>query len=88
MPGVCLGMQLLFRGSEEGDIPGLGWIDGDVVRFQLDPADRSVRVPHMGWNYVAPEDGPALLAGFEQLPRFYFAHSKHVRCDRPEDVAG
>jgi len=86
--GVCLGMQLLFRGSEEGDIPGLGWIDGEVVKFQLDAADRSVRVPHMGWNYVAAENGAALLAGFEQTPRFYFAHSYHVRCDDPDDVAG
>lgn len=86
--GVCLGMQLLFRGSEEGDLPGLGWIGGDVVKFQLDAADRSVRVPHMGWNYVASTNGAALLAGFEQTPRFYFAHSYHVQCDDPKDVAG
>ncbi len=86
--GVCLGMQLLFRGSEEGDIPGLGWINGDVVRFRLDSADRSVRIPHMGWNYASATNGAALLAGFEQSPRFYFAHSYHVECDDPADVAG
>jgi glutamine amidotransferase len=86
--GVCLGMQLLFRRSEEGDIPGLGWIGGDVVRFRLERADRSVRVPHMGWNYASAANGSALLAGFDQLPRFYFAHSYHVECDDPADVAG
>ena len=86
--GVCLGMQLLFRRSEEGGIPGLGWIDGDVIRFRLDRADRSVRVPHMGWNYAAATDGSRLLHGFETTPRFYFAHSFHVECADPGDVAG
>ena len=86
--GVCLGMQLLFRGSEEGEIPGLGWIAGDVVRFRLDPADRTLRVPHMGWNWAEPADGSTLLAGFEATPRFYFAHTYHVQCDDPADAAG
>lgn len=86
--GVCLGMQLLFRRSDEGDIPGLGWIEGDVVRFRLDPADRSVRVPHMGWNYASATDGARLLSGFDATPRFYFAHSYHVECADPDDVAG
>ncbi|MEP7081445.1 MAG: imidazole glycerol phosphate synthase subunit HisH [Chloroflexota bacterium] len=86
--GVCLGMQLLFRGSEEGDIAGLGWLGGQAVRFRLDGTDRSLRVPHMGWNYASPTNGSALLAGFEQTPRFYFAHSYHVECDDPADVAG
>ena len=86
--GVCLGMQLLFRGSEEGNIPGLGWIPGQAVRFRVDRADRSVRIPHMGWNYASTVDGAVLLAGFEQTPRFYFAHSYHVECDDTADVAG
>ena len=86
--GVCLGMQLLFGGSEEGDIPGLGWLGGQNVKFRLDGSDRSLRIPHMGWNYAAPANGSALLADFEQTPRFYFAHSYHVECDDPADVAG
>jgi len=49
--GICLGMQLLMRSSEEGKLPGLGWIDGSVRRF---PAAGTLKVPHMGWNAVVP----------------------------------
>lgn len=86
--GVCLGMQLLFEGSEEGALPGLGWIGGRAVRFRLDGSDRTLRVPHMGWNYVEPAGQGGLLGGFEETPRFYFAHSYHVECDDVTDVAG
>lgn len=86
--GVCLGMQLLFDDSEEGDLPGLGWIPGRVVKFTLDGADRSLRIPHMGWNWVEPANDGALLEGFDETPRFYFAHSYHVDPARADDVAG
>ena len=79
--GICLGMQLLARGSEEGTLPGLGWIDADVTR--LTPGD--LPVPHMGWNHVDPVRPTALLRS-EPAPRFYFVHSYRMVCDRDDDV--
>ncbi|HBC07621.1 MAG TPA: imidazole glycerol phosphate synthase subunit HisH [Rhodospirillaceae bacterium] len=85
--GICLGAQMLGRRSEEGSLPGLGWIDMDVVRF---PRDAGIKIPHMGWNTVAPTMPGGrihpLFAGGEDTPRFYFVHSFHFECDRPEDV--
>lgn len=82
--GICLGMQLLARGSEEGTRPGLGLIPADVVR--LDPGSERARIPHMGWNLVVPHrDNPLLPAGGEEQ-RFYFTHSYRLRCDRAEQV--
>lgn len=84
--GICLGMQLLARRSEEGSEPGLGWIAADVVRFPDRGAE--LPVPHMGWNEVTPVD-EVLFSG---LPpgdsRFYFVHSFYIRCDDERDVAG
>ena len=82
--GICLGMQILSRGSEEGRLPGLGWIDADTVRFR--PEGSGLRVPHMGWNEVQVRGPGGILAGYEGDPRFYFVHSYHVRCDHPEEV--
>lgn len=73
--GICVGMQLLHRRSEEGVLPGLGWLDADVVRFHF--SDPTLRIPHMGWNAVESKDCP-LLKGMEQEARFYFAHSFHT----------
>jgi glutamine amidotransferase len=86
--GVCLGMQLLFERSEEGSLPGLGWISGRVMKFALNGADRTLRIPHMGWNWVERANDAALFAGFEETPRFYFAHSYHVEPADVADVAG
>ncbi len=83
--GICLGMQLMARLSDEGErIPGLGWFDGTVTR--LEPEDRTLRVPQIGWNdtgYVA--DSP-LFSGLPERPDFYYVHSYAVRCDRPDQV--
>jgi glutamine amidotransferase len=85
--GVCLGMQLLGRGSEEGDgEPGLGWIAADTVRFRLAP-ELDLKVPHVGWSPVRPVQDNPLFALSEDVPRFYFVHSYHMRCDEPQDVA-
>ncbi len=80
--GICLGMQLLCRGSEEGDEPGLGWIDAEVTRFRF-PSDSKLKVPHMGWNAVAAQGTHPLLAGFDDDTAFYFVHSYRVpaTCD-------
>ena len=88
--GICLGMQLLARRSEEGELPGLGWIGGDVIRFLQNAGDAAPRlkIPHMGWNEVTPRPESPLFKGLEIEPRFYFVHSYHFVCDSPDDVAG
>lgn len=74
--GVCLGMQLLTCGSEEGSLPGLGWIAGAAYRF---PKAAGLKVPHMGWNVVAPISTNPLTADVGEDARFYFVHSYYVR---------
>ncbi len=84
--GICLGMQLLTKSSEEGAEPGLGWIDATTMRFRF-PPQSGLKIPHMGWNHVtAPRPNP-LIRGDERR-RFYFVHGYYVECSRPEDVIG
>jgi glutamine amidotransferase len=87
--GICLGMQLLARRSEEGKLPGLGWIEADVIRFQVDAPTASPRlkVPHMGWNVIHPTPNARLFESANGETRFYFVHSYRVVCDHSEDVA-
>ena len=85
--GICLGMQLLSRGSEEGGEPGLAWLDATTERIRVEQAATPLRVPHMGWNEVTPRNGSPLLNTLGATPRFYFAHSYHVVCREPSDVA-
>jgi len=87
--GICLGMQLLTRGSEEGDLPGLGWIPANTLRFKLGGPDQPARkVPHMGWNEIKVLRSGGILQEPEAgtLSRFYFVHSFHVVCDEEEHV--
>ena len=86
--GLCLGMHLMTRGSEEGQLPGLGWMEADTRRFRFDASRRDLKVPHMGWNAVHSRGDSLLLQGFEGPPRFYFAHSYYVACDSADDVLG
>jgi imidazole glycerol-phosphate synthase subunit HisH len=86
--GICLGAQLITRGSEEGRLPGLGWIAADTVRFSRAAGNGNLKIPHMGWNYVDPASDDALLRDLPPQPRFYFVHSYHLRCDRDSDVIG
>jgi imidazole glycerol-phosphate synthase subunit HisH len=85
--GVCLGMQLFSKGSEEGDRPGLGWIDAETVRFALPEADAGLRLPHMGWNSITVERSTPLLEDLPDEKRFYFVHTYHVRCQNPDTAA-
>jgi len=79
--GICLGMQLLTRSSEEGKLPGLGWIPGETKRF---PAIDGLKVPHMGWNLVRPVTKSLLTSNLPEQSRFYFVHSYYVRVDDPK----
>jgi imidazole glycerol-phosphate synthase subunit HisH len=88
--GICLGMQMLFNNSEEGDLPGLGWINGSVKKFKFtnDVDQKKLKVPHMGWNLVKPRMHQSLFKELEQEARFYFVHSYYVSCNRAEDILG
>ena len=76
--GICLGMQLLTRDSEEGELPGFGWIPAQAKRF---PAQPGLKVPHMGWNLVTPNTPSELTQDLPDDSRFYFVHSYCVKVD-------
>jgi glutamine amidotransferase len=82
--GICLGMQLMTRGSEEGRLPGLGWIQAITRRFDR-VSDPTLKVPHMGWNVARPAKESVLLQECPEEPRFYFTHSYYVACENPQD---
>jgi imidazole glycerol-phosphate synthase subunit HisH len=84
--GICLGMQLFTRSSEEGNLPGLGWLDATTVRFRANPSADALKIPHMGWNQIATRKSSPLLEGMYEDPMFYFVHSYHVLCADPSDV--
>ncbi len=81
--GICIGLQMLFEHSAEGDVPGLGILHGSVVRFAANLRDEQgnkLKVPHMGWNQVHQEvDAHPLWQGIAQDARFYFVHSYYVQ---------
>jgi glutamine amidotransferase len=83
--GICLGMQLLSRRSEEGKLPGLGWINAETVRFRFAAADTEPKIPHMGWNLIFPVRSDPLLTEIEEEARFYFVHSYHLICSDQKD---
>ncbi|TSA17781.1 MAG: imidazole glycerol phosphate synthase subunit HisH [Betaproteobacteria bacterium] len=90
--GICIGLQMLFERSEEGDTPGLGVLPGSVKRFpppemQAAPGGR-LKVPHMGWNEVMQAEPHPLWRGIADANRFYFVHSFYVEAGTPELVAG
>lgn len=84
--GVCLGMQLLGKRSEEGHLDGLGWIDAETIRFKFDNNQEDLKIPHMGWNTVNVCQRHPLFYGLGLDNRFYFVHSYHVACSNPKNV--
>jgi len=86
--GICLGMQLLFESSEEGNLNGFGWLKGNVKRFNFSEITppRSYKVPHMGWNLVNIVDHNNLYAGLEKKARFYFVHTFYADCMDSSDI--
>lgn len=76
--GVCVGMQLLFERSEEGELAGLGWIKGTIVKFDQTKLSGNQKVPHMGWSDTKLLKPSKLIEGMEE-PRFYFVHSYHAQ---------
>jgi glutamine amidotransferase len=82
--GICLGMQLMTRRSEEGVLPGLGWLDAETIRFRDLPSE--LKIPHMGWDYIQLRKPSALFPDTTLDPRFYFVHSYYVSCNKSVDV--
>lgn len=77
--GICLGMQMLGRSSEEGTSPGLGWLDMETVHFDMSRAESPEKVPHMGWSAIQQGDRQSLFDAGESRS-YYFSHSYHPRC--------
>lgn len=82
--GICLGMQLLGKGSEEGWEEGLGWLDFKSVRFNFENAEKNLKVPHMGWNNLTVRRSSPLLSNTTETARYYFVHSYHALVDAPK----
>lgn len=84
--GICLGMQLLGKESEEGRKRGLGLIDFSSVRFKPDK-DYTIKIPHMGWDYVKiKKEGDPLVKNLEESARFYFIHSYYAVCEETQNI--
>ena len=81
--GICLGVQILGKGSEEGNEPGLGWVDMVCKRL---PETPGIRIPHMGWNRIALQRECALFPDLQPDTRYYFVHSYYMSCAKTEDV--
>ncbi len=81
--GICVGMQMMAKRSEEGVAEGLGWFDAEVIKFK----DESLLVPEMGWNSVEHNDN-VIFNGLIGHPRFYFLHSYYLKCNNVNDVIG
>ncbi len=84
--GICLGMHLFCKTSEEGNQKGFGFFDAEVIKFKFDNNTKQLLVPHMGWNSVRIKKKNKLLIEPNYNYRFYFVHSYHVKCSRDADV--
>jgi glutamine amidotransferase len=84
--GICLGMQLLTKRSEEGNAEGLGWIDAETKQFVFERNNIKLKIPHMGWNSIDIRRDSALLKGIPTNSTFYFVHSYHVCCNGTNSV--
>jgi glutamine amidotransferase len=84
--GVCVGMQMMAKRSDEGLLDGLGWIDAAVKKFSQTTLPKRIYLPHMGWNDVIPKQSECLFHGLESGARFYFLHSYYVTPRKKDDV--
>jgi imidazole glycerol-phosphate synthase subunit HisH len=83
--GICLGMQLMAKHSEEGDAEGFGWFDAAVVRFRVEDY-LTHKVPHTGWNQIIKSKESLLMKEIPDLSEFYFVHSFHFKCNNQSDI--
>lgn len=83
--GICLGMQLFTKFSEEGNTEGLGWFDAQTIRFKISDT-RTWKVPHIGWNTLSFKRNHDILNNIDEKSMFYFVHSYHVVCNEEKDI--
>lgn len=84
--GICVGMQMMAKRSDEGVLEGLGWIDAEVKKFDEATFTHKTPLPHMGWNDVLPRQSGCLFRGLESDARFYFLHSYYFAPHQEGDV--
>lgn len=80
--GICLGMQLMTKQSQEGTLKGLGWINGQTIKFDV---NQGLKIPHMGWNNIKITKKSNLVKNLDSNSRFYFVHSYYVVCNESKD---
>ena len=83
--GICLGMQLMCKGSEEGNLAGLSLVDAVVKKFNFSK-ESNMKVPHMGWDYIDIQKQSTILNDLDNRSKFYFVHSYFVSCENINDV--
>ena len=83
--GICLGMQLMAKNSEEGNCQGFGWVNAEVKRFNVNDI-LNFKVPHIGWNQIKIKKSSKLMQGINNLSDFYFIHSYICECEDDIDV--
>ncbi len=84
--GICLGMQLMTKRSEEGELSGLGWFEAETIKFKFPESETKLKIPNMGWNYVDICKSSNLFKNMFEDPKFYFVHSYYVKCNIEQDV--
>jgi imidazole glycerol-phosphate synthase subunit HisH len=83
--GICLGMQLMAKHSEEGNTEGFGWFDAEVVRFKISDT-LQYKIPHAGWNHVKVVKDFELFNNIDLSAGFYFIHAYHMKCNNEYDI--
>ncbi len=86
--GICVGMQILGEGSDEGDFAGLGWIKGRVKKFDITKLVEKPFIPHMGWNNVTPSVNHNLFYSINEYLGFYFVHSYYFEPSLNDNILG
>lgn len=84
--GICVGMQILGKASEEGELPGLGWINGTVKKIDISELAHKPHLPHMGWNSIRPAVEHPILRNIDYDSGFYFLHTYYFSCEEPESI--
>ena len=84
--GICVGLQVMGYGSEEGNLPGLGWIPGKVKKFDESKINFKPKLPHMGWNIIKDIKNHSLFKGIDNDFGFYFVHSYYFECENEENI--
>ena len=84
--GICVGLQVMGFGSDEGDLPGLGWIPGIVKKFNINKIEFKPKLPHMGWNTIKDIQNHRLFKGIDNEFGFYFVHSFYFECENADNI--